>query len=174
VFHNQAMHVSVERPWMPGYGVLPATEGTGLLPWSWAEARLTASHDYWLATTRPDRRPHVMPVWGLWLDGGLWFSCSRGSTKAGNLRHAPACTVTTDNAREPVVLEGVAALVTSEPELRRFLDASNAKYATTYTMELMDQRVNACFRIRPSVVFAIDTADFTGSPTRWRFESASA
>jgi PPOX class probable F420-dependent enzyme len=168
------MHVNVDRPRMPGYGVLPATEGTGLLSWSWAEARLADSHDYWLATTRPGGRPHVMPVWGLWLDGALWFSCSRSSTKARNLRHNPVCTLTTDNAREPVVLEGTGELVTSEPDLRRFLKDANAKYATAYTMELMDQRVNACFRVRPSVVFAIDTADFTGSPTRWQFDAASA
>ncbi len=168
------MPVNVDRPWMPGYGVLPKDEGTGLLPWPWAEARLTDSHDYWLATTRPDGRPHVMPVWGLWLDQALWFSCSRTSTKARNLRHAPSCSLTSDNAREPVVLDGTAEEVTSASDLRRFLDASNAKYATTYTMELMDRQVNACFRVRPSVVFAIDTADFTGSPTRWRFDPASA
>ena len=34
---------------MPGYGTLPATEGGGLLPWSWAEERLIRSHDFWLA-----------------------------------------------------------------------------------------------------------------------------
>ena len=38
---------------------------TGMLPWSWAEERLTRSHDYWCATTWPDGRPHVMPVWAV-------------------------------------------------------------------------------------------------------------
>ena len=28
------------RPYMPGYGLLGPDEGTGLLPWSWAEERL--------------------------------------------------------------------------------------------------------------------------------------
>jgi hypothetical protein len=41
------------RPYMPGYGLLDAAQGTGLLPWSWAEERLESSHDYWLATLRP-------------------------------------------------------------------------------------------------------------------------
>ena len=58
---------AADRPFMPGYGVLPATEGSGLMPWAEAERRLTASHDYWCATVRPDGRPHVMPVWGVWL-----------------------------------------------------------------------------------------------------------
>ena len=43
-----------DRPWMPGYGVLPADQGSGLLPWTEAERRLTGSHDYWCATVRPD------------------------------------------------------------------------------------------------------------------------
>lgn len=38
----------------------------GLLPWSWAEQRLTGSHNYWLATIRQDSRPHLMVIWGLW------------------------------------------------------------------------------------------------------------
>ena len=66
------------RPHMPGYGLLDAAQGTGLLPWSWAVERLERSHDYWMATLRPDGRPHVMPVWGIWLEAAVWFSSSRG------------------------------------------------------------------------------------------------
>ena len=56
------------RPHMPGYGILGPDGGTGLLPWSWAEERLRDSRNYWLATVRPDGRPHVMPVWAVWDD----------------------------------------------------------------------------------------------------------
>jgi hypothetical protein len=38
-------------------------------------------------------------------------------------------------------------------------------------MELMDPRTNAYCWVWPSVVIAID---FTGSPTRWRFDAAGA
>lgn len=55
---------------------LPPEEGTGLLPWSWAVERLARSHDYWVATTRSVGPPSVTPVWGVWLDDGLWFSSS--------------------------------------------------------------------------------------------------
>ena len=64
------------RPYMPGYGIVGPDEGRGLLPWSWAEERLIASHDYWVATVWPDGRPHVMPVWGIWHDESVWFSSS--------------------------------------------------------------------------------------------------
>ncbi len=38
------------RPFMPGYGILPADAGSGLLPWAWAVERLERSHNYWVAT----------------------------------------------------------------------------------------------------------------------------
>jgi hypothetical protein len=119
------------RPHMPGYGILGPTEGTGLLPWWWATERLTSSHDYWLATTWPDGRPHVMPVWGVWLDDALWFSSSRGSRKIDNLRHDPRCVATTDDARDPVVVEGRGEIATDRPRIAAFLDASNAKTRRT-------------------------------------------
>ena len=93
-----------DRPYMAGYGLAEGDEG--MLPWSWAEERLTRSHDYWCATTWPDGRPHVMPVWAVWLDGALWFSSAPTSRKARNLERDPRCVLTTDDALEPVVLEG--------------------------------------------------------------------
>ena len=49
---------------MPGYGILGPTQDSGLLPWSWAEQRLLAARNYWVASCWPDGRPHVMPVVG--------------------------------------------------------------------------------------------------------------
>ena len=51
--------------------------------------------------------------------------------------------------------------------LASVLDIENAKYSTSYTMELMDPDVNACFRVRPTWVFGLSEGDFTGSPTKW-------
>src|SRR2546427_4666203 len=62
------------RPYMPGYGLPAADKGEGLLPWEWAVERLTESHNYWVATTRPEGRPHVMPVWGIWVESVFYFS----------------------------------------------------------------------------------------------------
>ncbi len=36
------MEPRVSRPTMPGYGVLPEDQGTGLLEWAWAAIRLSA------------------------------------------------------------------------------------------------------------------------------------
>jgi hypothetical protein len=31
------------------------------------------SPTHWLATVRPDGRPHVMPVWAIWVDDAFYF-----------------------------------------------------------------------------------------------------
>jgi hypothetical protein len=157
------------RPYMPGYGTLGPSEGTGLLPWSWALERLRSSHDYWLATARPDGRPHLMPVWAVWHEDALWFSSSLGSRKAVNLINNARCSLATDNALEPVVVEGVAELVTDTAALATVLDAENSKYGTDYGMDMLDPATSACFRLSPRWVFGLAEGDFTESPTRWSF-----
>jgi len=155
---------------MPGYGVLGPHEGTGLLPWPDAERRLAASHDYWLASTWPDGRPHVMPVWGVWDGAGLWFSSSRRSRKIANLERNPRCVMTTDDALDPVIIEGMAEVVTDGGGIRRFLARLNDKYGTDYAVDFLDPAVNATVRLTPRTAFALLQSDFTGSPTRWTFD----
>jgi hypothetical protein len=106
---------------MPGYGIVGPTQGSGLLPWSWAEQRLVASRNYRVASRWPDGRPHAMPVWGVWHDEAFWFFSSRRSRKARNLAADPRCVVTTENPVDPVVVEG-----TAEVGFHRFAAAVSA------------------------------------------------
>jgi hypothetical protein len=155
---------------MPGYGIAGPDEGSRLLPWSWAEERLASSHDYWVATVWPsDGRPHVMPVWGVWDGEALLFSTSLRSRKARNLAADARCTIATDNALEPVVLEGSAEVVTEVEDLAAFAAAINAKYGVDYGVDFYDPAVNATYRVRPGRAFGLVEADFAGSPTRWLF-----
>jgi PPOX class probable F420-dependent enzyme len=158
------------RPYMPGYGMLGPAEGTGLLPWSWAEERLLGSHNFWLATRWPDGRPHVMPVWAVWHQAMLWFSSSKGSRKARNLAADPRCVLTTTDSDNPVVVEGVAELLIEPAHLDEYLAVTNAKYGTSYGFEMVDPTKNCSFRMRPTWAFGLASGDFTGSPTRWSFE----
>ena len=160
---------AADRPFMPGYGVLPASEGSGLLAWAEGERRLTVSHDYWCATVRPDGAPHVMPVWGVWLEGRLWFSSGLRSRKARDLAADPRCTLTTDDARNPVVLDGVASRVAEPGPIGEFVAAVNEKYAAGLTVDFQDPAVNGTFVVTPQRVIALTDGDFTGSPTRWTF-----
>jgi Pyridoxamine 5'-phosphate oxidase len=152
---------------MPGYGIVGPHEGSGLLGWEWATARLVRSHDYWLATVWPDHRPHVTPVWGVWRDESLWFSCSRSSRKARNLAKNPAAVATTDDPANPVVVEGFAALVDDSDAIAAFAGWADNKYETAYGVAFYGDPANACFRIDVVSVFGLSGDDFIGSPTRW-------
>lgn len=154
---------------MPGYDILPADQGGGLLDWGWAEMRLRQSHDYWVASVWPDRRPHVMPVWGAWNQGAMWFSSSGRSRKALNIRANSHCTITTEDPRNPVVVEGDAELITNRALIAIFLNRLNTKYARSYTLDFLDPDLNATFRVKPKKVIALQEDNFTGSPTRWEF-----
>jgi nitroimidazol reductase NimA-like FMN-containing flavoprotein (pyridoxamine 5'-phosphate oxidase superfamily) len=160
---------SAARPYMPGYGIAAASEGSGLLPWTWAEERLIRSHDFWLATVSAAGLPHLMPVWGVWLAGELWFSSSNGSRKTRNLAAQARCSLATDNPLEPVVMQGRARRVTDRAELTEMLAAENSKYETNYGLDMVDPVHNSVFALRPEHVFALDSSDFTGSPTRFTF-----
>lgn len=106
------------------------------------------------------------------MSGAFWFSSSGGSRKSRNLLHDPRCVVATEDAHNPVVLDGVAELITSPEDLATLLRLENEKYGTDYGIEMLDPEVNSAFRVRPSSAFGLKQADFQGSPTRWRFEDS--
>jgi general stress protein 26 len=106
----------------------------------------------------------------MWHEGTFWFSSSKASRKSQNLMANPRCVVTTEDAANPVVLEGTAELITDSRALDKMLALENAKYSTSYGIEMLDPQLNSSFRIRPLWAFGIQEDDFTGSPTRWDFE----
>ncbi|HVH65977.1 MAG TPA: pyridoxamine 5'-phosphate oxidase family protein [Candidatus Acidoferrum sp.] len=160
---------AASRPYMPGYGLRGPSDGTGLLPWSWALKRLERSHDYWVATTSGPGQPHLMPVWAVWFEDALWFSSSRASRKARNIAAGSHCAIATDNPYEPVVIDGRAELIDVVDDITRFVAAVNQKYHTDYPVDFFTRHENACYRVRPRWAFGLMEADFTGSPTRWTF-----
>lgn len=87
-----------------GYGV-PETE-VGVLDWHAVEQRLVESAHYWMATTRPNGRPHVVPRWGVWLDGRFWYDGSPDTVHVRNLMANPACALHLEDGRRAVMVEG--------------------------------------------------------------------
>lgn len=164
------MEPRVGRPTMPGYGVLPEDEGTGLLEWAWAASRLSASQGYWLASVCPDGRPHVTPVWAVFIDDQVWFSSGPRSRKVANIRRSPAVLLTTDDAASPVIAEGEVHETTDPGLVERFASAIDAKYRNVYGVEFY--RANATFSVRLDRVIGIDGDDFAGSAPRWTFDCA--
>jgi hypothetical protein len=82
--------------------------------------------------------------------------------------------VTTDNAVEPVVAEGLGEVVSDSKALTRMLALENAKYQTDYSIELLDPAVNATIRVRAALGVGLAEGDFTGSPIRWVFGSSKS
>lgn len=157
------------RPYMPGYGVAPPGNDGGLLPWSWALDRMHASHNFWLATVWPDGRPHLTPVWGVWDEGGLWFSSGPKSRKVRNIRAGCQVSMSTEDPENPVVLEGTAELVDEPERLARFVAVVNVKYRTEYPVEFFRPELAVVAKVHPARAFGLKSSDFDGSPTRWTF-----
>lgn len=137
------------------------------LPFAHAEDRLTKSRNYWICTSRPDGRPHSIPVWGFWLDGALYFGTARATRKARNLAQNPAISVHLESGDDVVIVEGIAAEVdlTDKPILQKLDAASRAKYK----MPLMVMPESVFYRVQPRVVLAWTESDFPNNATRWQF-----
>jgi len=156
------------RPLMPGYGLPENTKG--LLPWKWAEQRLKKSHNYWITTVKPDRAPHTMVVWGLWLDGAFLFSTGSQSRKARNLAANQKCVVCNEDAHEAVIVEGTAGLAPVAVR-REFLKKYQRKY--DFDMATMEKDIlsmkEPVFSVRPRLAFGLYEKKFMASATRWKF-----
>jgi Pyridoxamine 5'-phosphate oxidase len=157
-----------DRPFARGYGIVGAEDGKGLLPWAWVARKMNGCRTFWVATIHAglhagQARPHVMPVWGVWLDDAFFFSTGRKSRKGQNLAANPACTVANDDGQEAVIVEGLATEVNDALALKRVASAYKKKYK-------MDPRSmgEPIFHVQPSVVFGFVEKSFAQSATRWK------
>lgn len=98
-----------------------SSDGAAPTPWATARAGLRDAPLYWLSTVRPDGRPHVTPLVGIWLDGAAYFCTGPTERKARNLAQNRQCVLTTGcnqlNGLD-LVVEGEATQVDDEAGLR--------------------------------------------------------
>lgn len=158
------------RPHMPGYGILPASAGGGLLPWEWAVERLQRAHNYWVATCRADQSPHLAAVWGVWHADAFWFSTGARSRKAINLALDGRCSIAPEHAADSVVVEGIASRIVEPATLATVSELYVQKYGEGFP----DPEVNPVYRVDPHKVFGIIETEpgFSGRATRWIFSTA--
>jgi len=144
----------------------------------------------WLATTRPDGRPHLMPVIGFWVDGAMHVVAGEGTQKARNIASNDRCVIATGSTTLPsldIVVEGRAEPIRDHAEVERiaaFLGEND------WPLEVKEDKVYGphgptagpppytIFRIVPLTVFGLpgmtgmdqfDPGDLP-KPTRWDFE----
>jgi general stress protein 26 len=153
----------VDRPVAPSiYGFAHAAGP--LLAWPRIEARLREARNYWLATVRPDGRPHATPLWGVWVDETLYFNGFPAARWARNLAANPAITVHLESGDEVVVVEGAAEDVVTDADVGgRIVAAWEAKYGRLHPAPASD----GVFRLRPRTVRAWTDASTFADATRW-------
>lgn len=154
-----------ERPrFDPSYGI--PDDPPQAPPWPEVEAKLAASRNYWVCTTRANGAPHAKPVWGLWLDGALWFGSGSRSVTARNLARDRRVSVHLESGDDVVILEGVAESVTTG----RAPAALLSQYAQKYDMAEEEMAEGDWYRFAPSVALTWDERNFLRTAARWRLE----
>ncbi|MBK5289902.1 MAG: pyridoxamine 5'-phosphate oxidase family protein [Acidimicrobiia bacterium] len=149
-----------------GYGLGDAPADGSALAWSTVVSWLTDARNYWVCSTRPDGRPHAIPVWALWIDGALWFSTDPTSYKARNLAHSPEVVIHLESGDEVCVLEGAARTIGVEDLPAVFVDAYDEKY--DIRLDLTDADFGL-YVLAPRVALTWTEADFPTTATRWTF-----
>jgi nitroimidazol reductase NimA-like FMN-containing flavoprotein (pyridoxamine 5'-phosphate oxidase superfamily) len=146
--------------------------------WTEVRARLDDAQFYWLATVRPDGRPHVMPVLAVWLDGGLHVVSGPTTRKSANLAGQPHCVITVDSDDLHLVVEGEAVKVRDEARLRCLAEQYASKYG--WQVAVRDGAFYAdgaptagpppyeVYRVTPATVFGFGT-DESFAAVRWHF-----
>jgi hypothetical protein len=157
--------------------------GAKPIPWSRALKQLerSTSGTYWVATAKPDGRPHVAAVGALWVDGKIYFVSGTRTRKSRNLATNPRCVFSVSLTGIDLVLEGTAVRVGDRPTLLRLakryaaqgwpVSVSGDAFTAAYSAPSAGPAPWNLYVLRPSTVFGVSTANPPGA-TRWRFGSA--
>ena len=147
--------------------------------WALARDGLAGAEVFWLSTVRPDGRPHVTPLIGVWMDDALYFCTGPAERKARNLAENPHVVLTTgSNSLDgglDLVVEGDAQRVSADARLSRIAQAYLSKYGSEWRFDVRDGAFfhaggrALVYRVAPSTVFGFGKGRF--SQTRYRFPS---
>jgi hypothetical protein len=156
--------------------------GNPPLPWSRAEKQLAAPSDtnmtYFLATVRPDGRPHVAGVGALWVDGKFYVVSGAATRKSRNLAERADCVISVKLPDLDLVVEGSAAKVTDDATLQRIAKLYDAQgwpatvkdgaFVAPYSAPSAGPPPWDLYEFTPTTAFGVATAEPYGA-TRWQF-----
>jgi len=154
----------VEKPDIPPeYG-----NPTQRLEWTDVERKLESASAYWIASTKLDGRPHVIPRDGMWIDGGLYYGGSPATVHHRNITHNPLVAVHIGDGQEAIIVEGAVEIEKPTEEMaERLSEESFAKYPQYGRLD-PSVYIEGVSVLRPRRVLA--WTSFTESATRFRFE----
>jgi general stress protein 26 len=139
-----------------------------LLSWDFVVQRMTHARHYWVATTGPDGRPHVRPLWGIWYENRVHLDGNPNARWHRNVQQNPKISVHLPEGDKVVVIEGRIQIIEdddmSEAEWHTLDTAYQTKYATQHGSPYMV--------VHPDKVMAWDTEGLD-TMTRWIFKGKS-
>jgi hypothetical protein len=112
-----------------GYTVADADEP--LLPWASVVQKLERAQNYWLATTSPEGRPHVAPLWGVSVEGALYFDGIPTARWSRNMAANRTISIHLESGADVVIIEGDGEdveSVTDDDVASRIIASWDAKY----------------------------------------------
>ena len=153
------------------------------IPWSRAievlEKEQPPDVRCFLATTRPDGRPHMTGVGALWDEGKVYVVSGPGTRKSRNIDEKPNCVVSMALPEMDLVFEGVAQRVTDDGTLQRLARhygatgwparVEDGAFTYDYSAPSAGPPPWYLYEIKPTTVFGVMTSE-PGGATRWRFE----
>jgi PPOX class probable F420-dependent enzyme len=109
------------------------------------DSRLLSDKNIWLATVRAGGRPHLVPIWFVWVNDRMYVCTEAKSVKVRNIRANPRVAVSLENGTQPLIAEGVARLV-GTPHPQDVVAAFQEKYQWDISA---DATYNALVEITP-------------------------
>lgn len=137
------------------------------LAWTTARQWLDEARYYWIATTRPDGRPHTVPVWAVWLDERLWFAMSPDTATSRNLAHSAYAVVHPDGAADVVIVEGPVRRQAAGDVQPAVVDAYEVKYG--WKLDPADPGM-PFHALTPQLAFGWLATDVRQTASRWAFD----
>lgn len=137
-----------------------------MIDWPFVTERLARARSYWLATVRPDGRPHAAPVWGVFVEDDLFLETSPGTLKARNIAHGSAVSVHIELGDHAVIVDGQASDFRPDTALAKAIAAAFATKYDGYAPPASAWDNGSLYLVTPHTVLAwrdMPTA------TRWRF-----
>lgn len=91
------------------------------------ERRLAEAANIWFASVRQDGRPHLVPVWFVFVEQNFWICIAPDSVKARNMAANPGVVLALEDGSAPVICEGTAAAV-EKPWSEAIVNSFHKKY----------------------------------------------
>jgi PPOX class probable F420-dependent enzyme len=143
----------------------------GFIPWRKIDVWLSGFRSIWVSTTRPDGRPHAVPLWYWWDGANIYFITQRSTQKARNLAHQPWVIVHAGDGDDAIILEGGAEIVTDRAEQERVDAAYMEKYVDPHSgaKATIFNDGDDLYRVRVQHAMAWEYGTI-GTRTDWRFD----